>query len=96
MLRSFKGALTQDIFDGADSKASRRLPVELHDKARRLLDQLDTMCSLMELRSPPSNHLEKLRGYLKGYYSVRINDQWRIIFKWHQGDAEMVEIVDYH
>jgi proteic killer suppression protein len=68
----------------------------LHGKIRRLLDQLDAVTQLETLRVPPSNNLEKLRGDLSGYWSLRINLQWRIIFRWKTSDAYDVEIVDYH
>jgi proteic killer suppression protein len=72
------------------------LPRELHGKARRLLDQINAAPILDFLRIPPSNRLEKLRGDLAGYWSLRINEQWRIIFRWEGGDALDVEITDYH
>lgn len=96
MLKSIKDKTAQDIFDGLNSKAARRLPNELHKKARRLLDLMNATSRLDDLRVPPGNHLEALSGDLKGFHSVRINDQWRIIFRWKDGNAEEVEIVDYH
>ena len=96
MIRNINGKATQDIFDGYNSRQSRTVPQELHAKARRLLDQINTAPGLEFLNVPPGNRLEKLRGQLAGYWSVRINDQWRIIFKWKENDALDVEIVDYH
>ncbi|GMQ92389.1 MAG: type II toxin-antitoxin system RelE/ParE family toxin [Gammaproteobacteria bacterium] len=96
MIRSIKGKTTQDIYHGINSRQTRRIPLELHDKARRLLDQIDTAPSLGFLRVPPSNRLEKLRGDLSEYWSLRINNQWRIIFRWRNKDALDVEITDYH
>jgi len=96
MLRSIADKLTQDIYDGANSRYARKLPRELHGKARRLLDQINAAPALEFLRIPPSNRLEKLRGNLAGYWSLRINDQWRIIFRWEGNDALDVEIIDYH
>jgi proteic killer suppression protein len=72
------------------------LPRELHGKARRLLDQINAAPIFDFLRIPPSNRLEKLRGDLAGCWSLRINEQWRIIFRWEGGDALDVEITDYH
>lgn len=96
MIRTIKGKTTQDIYDGINSRQARRIPREIHDKAARLLDQIDAAPSLDFLRVPPSNRLEKLRGDWAGYWSLRINDQWRIIFRWENSDALDVEIIDYH
>lgn len=96
MIKNLVGRTTEDIFDGVNSRQARRVQRELHDKARRLLDQLNAAPSLEFLRVPPSNRLEKLRGDLSGYWSLRINDQWRIIFRWEGKDALDVQIVDYH
>lgn len=96
MITSIADTLTQDIFDGENSKASRKLPKELHEKARRLLDLINATTRLDDLKIPPGNRLEALKGNYKGYYSIRINDQWRIIFKWFSGDAHEVQIIDYH
>jgi len=96
MIRNIVGRPTQDIYDGVSSRQARKVPRELHDKARRLLDQINAAPSLDFLRVPPSNRLEKLRGNLAGFRSLRVNDQWRIIFRWKNNDALDVEIVDYH
>lgn len=87
---------TQDVYDGVNSRYARKLPRELHGKARPLLDQINAAPALDFLRVLPSNRLEKLRGDLAGYCSLRINDQWRIIFRWEGKDALDVEITDYH
>jgi proteic killer suppression protein len=96
VIRSFADATTQDVFDGENSKAARKLPRELHDKARRMLDLINAATRLDDLRIPPGNRLEALKGDFKGFHSIRINDQWRIVFKWLNGDADEVQIVDYH
>lgn len=96
MIRGIRGKTTQDIYDGNNSRQARKVPREIHDKAARLLDQIDAAPSLDFLRVPPSNRLEKLRGDLEGYWSLRINDQWRIVFRWENKDALDVEITDYH
>jgi len=96
MIRSIADKATQDIFDGVNSKASRKLPQELHSKAYRLMDLIGSAGSINDLRVPPGNHLEALKGNRKGFHSVRINDQWRIVFRWIDGDAEDVQVVDYH
>ena len=75
---------------------SRNCPREIQEIGRRKLRMLNNSFSLIDLKVPPSNRLEKLSGGLKGYYSIRINDQWRIIFKWQENNAAEVEILDYH
>jgi len=96
MIVNLVGKMSTDIYDGINSRQARKLPTELHDKARRLLDQVNAAPRLEFLRIPPSNRLEKLRGNLAKYWSLRINDQWRIIFRWDNNDALDVEIIDYH
>ena len=83
MIRSFGNPATEDIFNRVDSKQARRLlPVDLHKVAKRKLEMVHYAISVKDLKNPPGNHLEKLEGKLEGYWSVRINDQWRIIFVW--------------
>lgn len=96
VLRSIADKATQDIYDGVNSRRARKLPRELHGKARRLLDQINAAPTIEFLRVPPGNRLEKLRGDRAGYWSLRINEQWRIIFRWEANDALDVEITDYH
>lgn len=96
MIESIANKCTQDIYDGVNSKQARKIPRDLHSKSRRLLDQINAAPSIDLLRIPPSNRLEKLKGDLSDYWSLRINDQWRIIFQWENGNALNVEIVDYH
>jgi toxin HigB-1 len=93
MIRSFKGKETEIIWKGERSK---NLPFEIQHIARRKLRMLNSSQDINDLRIPPSNQLEKLSGDLKGFYSIRINRQWRIIFKWDNGNALNVEIIDYH
>lgn len=96
MIRNIAGKATQGIYDGINSRHARSVPRELHSKAVRLLDQINAAPTLDFLRTPPSNRLEKLRGDWAGYWSLRIHDQWRIVFRWEGNDAIDVEIVDYH
>ena len=96
MIRNLAGKVTEDIYNGINSRHARQIPKELHGKICRLLDQLDAVTKLETLRVPPSNNLEKLKGNLSDYWSLRVNKQWRIIFKWEARDAYDVEIVDYH
>ena len=93
MIRSFRGQETERIFR---RQGSRRLPEDIQRNAQRKLAILDGAESLQDLRSPPGNRLEKLAGDREGQYSIRINEQWRICFRWNDVDAEDVEIVDYH
>lgn len=96
MIVSFKDRGTQDIFDGTDSKAARKiLPTRLHDRAGKTLDQLSAAVSLNSL-SLPGLRLEKLKGDRAGQHSIRINDQYRVCFRWTELGAADVEIVDYH
>ena len=96
MLKSLADKTTQDIYDGINSRQARKLPRELHAKARRLLDQINAALTLDVLRIPPSNRLEKLKGDQAGFWSLRINDQWRIVFRWQGQDALDVQVIDYH
>lgn len=96
MIQSFGTPATEDIFNGRRSKAALRIPQELHRAAQRKLLLLDSAAQLTYLNLPPSNRLEALKGDLKGFYSIRINRQWRIIFRFENGQAYDVEITDYH
>lgn len=96
MIRSIKGQLTQDVFDGKNSKEARKLDQNLHATAKRKLDQLNAAAKLEDLRIPPGNRLEALSRNLKGLHSIRINDQWRIVFHWTSTGPEEVRIEDYH
>lgn len=97
MIRSFRNQGTEDLFNGKNTKAARRLcPVSLWRIAGRKFDQLDSVTSLDELRVPPGNQLEALSGDRTGQYSIRINNQYRICFKWIDGSPEDAEVVDYH
>ena len=97
MIRAFKDAGTKAVFDGISTKEARRVcPHRLWRVAARKLDQLDSVRSLDELRIPPGNKLEALRGERIGQYSIRINDQYRVCFVWGEAEPNDVEIVDYH
>jgi toxin HigB-1 len=93
MIISFGSSETEKIWNGQSVK---KLPREIQEVGRRKLRMLNNSFSLIDLKVPPSNRLEKLSGDLKGFYSIRINDQWRIIFKWLENNAAEVEILDYH
>jgi len=97
MIVDFKNKATEEIFNGINSKISRKLlPIELHNKARSKLDILNYSEDLNDLKIPPSNFLEKLKGDRKYQHSIRINLQFRICFNWNKNKAENVEITDYH
>jgi proteic killer suppression protein len=96
MIRNFKRKMANDIYHGTTSSYARKLPRALHKKARRLLDQINAATKVETLKVPPGNHLEKLTGNLNGHWSIRINIQWRILFKWEDAYAVDVDIVDYH
>ena len=97
VIQSFKNSSTEDIFNGCNSTEARRcLPRDLWNIAFRKLDLLNAAVSLIDLRVPPGNRLEALRPERVGQHSIRINDQYRICFKWTDAGPEEVEIVDYH
>ncbi|MBI3479877.1 MAG: type II toxin-antitoxin system RelE/ParE family toxin [Nitrosomonadales bacterium] len=93
MIKSFADKGTAAVFSGL---VVRRLPHDIQTIARRKLKLIDAVSKVEELRIPPGNRLEQLKGNRAGQWSIRINDQWRICFKWENGHAEEVEIVDYH
>ena len=93
----FADAATEDVYEGRPRKAARKvLPQNLMAAARRKLFQIATVSSLDELRVPPGNRLEALRGERVGQYSIRINDRYRICFRWNDGNPDQIQIVDYH
>ena len=93
MIKSFKCKETEKIWNGIVSK---KLPREIQEVARRKLRMINNSIDINDLRIPPANRLEKLKGDLGEFYSIRINSQWRIVFRWENGNAFKVEILDYH
>ena len=93
MIKSFGNKETENIWNG---NLSKRLPNEIQEIARRKLRMLNNSENINDLRIPPSNRLEKLSGKLKNFHSIRINSQWRIIFRWKDDNSYNVEIIDYH
>jgi proteic killer suppression protein len=93
VIRSFRDKDAERLFR---REPIRKVPPAIQRVALRKLVQLDAATALADLRVPPGNRLERLTGDRAGHYSIRINDQWRVCFRWHQGDAHDVEIVDYH
>ena len=93
MINSYGNKETRKIWEG---DRIRGLSVEIQEVTRRKLRMLNNSQNVSDLMIPPSNRLEKLKGNFKSFYSIRINDQWRIIFQWKNGNAEQVELIDYH
>jgi proteic killer suppression protein len=93
VIKSFKDEETEKIFR---RERSKRLPTDIQDTAYRKLAMIHSANKIIDLRSPPGNRLEKLGGDRAGQWSIRINDHWRICFEWQKGDANNVEITDYH
>jgi proteic killer suppression protein len=93
MIVSFGDKTTQKIWDGERAKG---FSTEIQEITRRKLRMLNNSVDIKDLMIPPSNRLEKLKGRLKEFYSIRVNDQWRIIFRWENGNAYNVELIDYH
>jgi proteic killer suppression protein len=93
MIISFDDKVTKKIWEGERVKG---IPVEIQQMTRRKLRMLNNSNNMADLMIPPSNRLEKLKGNLKDLYSIRVNDQWRIIFKWNNGNSERVKLLDYH
>jgi proteic killer suppression protein len=93
MIVSFRTKLTEKIWNGERVK---KIPIEIQQIGRRKLRMLNNSQNLADLRIPPSNRLEKLRGSTTDFYSIRINDQWRLVFRWDSNHAHDVEILDYH
>ena len=96
MIESFGNDLAEDLFFDKRSKATRSFPAQLRRVARRKLLYLHDAADLRDLRIPPGNRLEQLKGDLKGFHSMRINDQWRLVFHWTGGNAYDAKIIDYH
>ncbi|MBM4168988.1 MAG: plasmid maintenance system killer protein [Ignavibacteria bacterium] len=96
MILDFADKTTEDIYNGLDTKAARRISQNVWSVAIRKLDMLNAASDLRDLRVPPANRLEALRGKWLGHHSIRINDQYRIVFRWIDGHAKDVLITDYH
>ena len=96
MLRSFGDRATEDLFNRAPTRRVRHLPQDILRRALRRLIELDSATDLSDLAAIPGLRFEKLTGDRAGFYSIRVNDQWRIVFRWEGGDAREVTLVDYH
>jgi proteic killer suppression protein len=93
MIRSFADAETEKVWNGVKS---RRLPPDIQDKVLVKFRVLNRAMTIDDLRNPPGNRLEKLKGVHRDKYSIRVNDQWRVVFAWKEGGAWNVQIIDYH
>lgn len=96
MIVSFGDPTTGDIYHGVNTRAARKLPKQLWERVRDKLDMLNASQTLDDLRVPPANRLEKLRGNWLGFYSIRVNDQYRIVFRFDAGHCSAVQCTDYH
>jgi proteic killer suppression protein len=96
VIKTFKDKKTEDLFNGTNSKEARKIPRSIWNIVFRKLDQINAAVILTDLKAPPGNRLESLSGDLKGYHSIRINDQYRVVFKWSDDGADEVEVTDYH
>ena len=92
----FGDEATADIFHGENTKAARRLPVSIWKAACRKLDMINAAHELRDLMAPPGNRLEAMRGNWAGKHSIRVNDQFRVVFRWKEGNAHEVRVTDYH
>ena len=96
MIVSFGDGATEDLYHGRASSRAKRFPGEVAEAALVKMDMLNAAASMLDLRSPPGNRLEALKGDLNGFHSIRVNDQWRLIFRWEGNDAHRVRLADYH
>ena len=96
MIGSFKDAVLATFYFEGPGRRTRRIPKELHGVLRRKLDQLYNAVGINDLRVPPGNRLKALKGDRKGWYSIRVSDQWRIVFRWYEDAAYDVGLTDYH
>ena len=96
MIASFGDRATEDLYHGRPTARARRFPRDVLDAALVRMDSLSGAASMLDLRSPPGNRLEALKGDLKGWHSIRVNDQWRLVFRWQGNDAHKVRLTEYH
>lgn len=96
MILSFGDTATEDFYHGRQTARARKFPPDIRATALRKLDMINAANDLDDLRTPPGNRLEALRGNLQGFYSIRVNNQWRIIFRWVDPGAHDVSLTDYH
>ena len=96
MIVSFGDRATEDLYHGRPTSRARRFPNHIVSLALPKLDMLNGAAAVLDLKSPPGNRLEALKGDLKGFHSIRVNDQWRVVFRWENNSAHDVRLMDYH
>lgn len=96
MIVSFADRATEDLYHNRSTARARRFPPDIIGAALVKMDMLNAAASMQDLRSPPGNRLEALRGRLAGSHSIRVNDQWRLVFRWESNNAHDVRLADYH
>ncbi len=96
MIESFGNRLAEELFDDRQTRKAKAFPPDLRRAARRKLLYLHDAAELGDLASPPGNRLERLKGRWAGFHSIRINDQWRVVFRWSGGNSYDVQVIDYH
>lgn len=96
MIVSFGNRATEDLYHNRPTSRARRFPREIVDLVLVKMDLLNGAASVLDLRSPPGNRLEALKGDLKGYHAIRVNEQWRLVFRWEGNNAYEVRLIDYH
>ena len=96
MIVSFGDGATEDLYHNRSTSRARRFPTEVASVALVRMDVLNGAAAMLDLRSPPGNHLEALKGDLAGLHSIRVNDQWRLVFRWQDNNACEVRLMDYH
>ena len=96
MIVSFGDKPTEDLYHGRATKRARRIPEDVHPPALRKLDMLNAAEELKDLRAPPGNRLKRLEGDLSEFHSIRVNDQWRVVFRWADGGVHDAKVTDYH
>jgi proteic killer suppression protein len=96
MIVSFADRATEDLYHNRPTSRARRIPQDVAEPALVKMDLLNAAAAILDLRSPPGNRLEALKGDLKGFHSIRVNDQWRLVFRWHDNNAHDVRLMDYH
>ena len=96
MIVSFGDRATEDLYHNRPTGRARRFPRDIVDIALVKMDLLNGAAAVLDLRSPPGNRLETLKGDLKGYHSIQINEQWRLVFRWEDNNAHEVRLIDYH
>ena len=96
MIVSFGDRATEDLYHNRPTSRARRFPPDIVGLALVKMDMLNGAAAVLDLRSPPGNRLEALKGSLKGYRSIRVNERWRLVFRWEGNDAHEVRLVDFH